>query len=63
MMSFRQFLFFLVERWTGFGKVPSSAAGEVLFSVQPNKQESTEGHHGKSLSCGSYYFYELLNQY
>jgi hypothetical protein len=44
-----------VERWTGVGKVPCSAAGEVLC----HKQVSTEGHRGKSLSCCSHYFHDL----
>jgi hypothetical protein len=41
-----------VERWTGFGEMQSSAAS------QPNKQESTEGHRGKLLSCGNNYFHK-----
>jgi hypothetical protein len=59
-----------VERWTGFGKMPSSAGTvppQLLktaphrnrSSVQPNKQESTEGHRGKSLSCGNNYFQDF----
>jgi hypothetical protein len=50
-----------VERWTGFGEMPSSAAEEFLsmllysnspaaedgISPKPDKQESTEGHRGK----------------
>jgi hypothetical protein len=28
------------------------------YSIQPNKQESTEGHHGNSLSRGTNYFHD-----
>jgi hypothetical protein len=65
-MSFRRYLLTPSgERWTGFGEVLSTTAGVVLkmasrrnrYIVHPNtKQESPEGHRGKSLSCGNNYF-------
>jgi hypothetical protein len=41
-----------VDRWTGFGEMPSSATGETL------DKDSSEGHRGKSLSCGSNYLHD-----
>jgi hypothetical protein len=62
-----------VERCTGFGEMSSSAAVSTVSpqrlklvshhnrsSVQLNKQESTEGHRGNSLSCGNNYFNDLI---
>jgi hypothetical protein len=46
-----------VWNWTGFGEMPSSAAGKILSLS--TEQESTERHLGKSPSCGNNYFHDF----
>jgi hypothetical protein len=55
--------YFIVRLYFHWYTVPplllKMASRRNRFNVQPNKQESTEGHRGKSLSCGNNYFHDF----